>query len=150
MYKTSIVDREKICWIVGATSNPAITALIGVLLCTVDIVWLIIPPFYWASICFRSKPIWKLGPIGNKRELNGSDRKLIGNERQRSGMVGKVRVGLQRSKIAPDLRRSGTGRRSSVRSSVSWSSLIVNWSYESGTQRVLISVCRISSRSYLL
>ena len=51
---------------------------------------LVIPPFHWATICSRSKPIWKSGRIGDKRELNGSDRKLIGNERQRSGMVGKV------------------------------------------------------------
>ena len=109
----------------------------------------LMPPFHCATICSRSKPIWKSGPIGNKRELNGSDRKLIGNERQRSGMVGKVGGDLWTcTKIAPDLRWSGMGRRSSVRS-VSWSSLIISWSYESGTQRVL-SGCRISSRSYPL
>ena len=106
----------------------------------------VIPPFHWATIRSRSKPIWKSGPIGNKRELNGSDHKLSGNERQRSGMVGKVGGDLWTcSKIAPDLRGSGTGRGSSVRS-VIWFSLIVSWSYESGTQRVL-SGCRIPSRS---
>ena len=108
-----------------------------------------IPPFHWATIRSRSKPIWKSGPIGNKRELNGSDRKLSGNQRQRSGMVGKVGGDLWTcSKIAPDLRGSGTERRSSVRS-VSRSSLIVSWSYESGTQRVF-SGCRISPRSHPL
>ena len=50
------------------------------------------------------------------------------------------------SKIAPDLRGSGTGHRSSIRS-VSWSSLIVSWSYESGTTQRVLSGCRISSRS---
>ena len=109
----------------------------------------VIPPFHWATIRSRSKSIWKMGPIGNKRELNGSDGILSDNERQRSGVVGKVECDLWTcSKIAPDLRGSGTGRRSSVRS-VSWSSPIVRWSYELGTQRVL-SGCRISSRSYQL
>ena len=110
---------------------------------------LTVPPFHWATIRSRSKLIWKSGPIVNKRELNGSGLKLSGNERQRSDMVGKVGGDLWPcSKIAPDLRGSGMGRRSSVWS-VSWSSLIVNWSYESGTQRALIG-CRISSRSYPL
>ena len=111
--------------------------------------WHLIPPFHWATIRSRSKPIWKSGPIGNKRELNGSDCKLSGNERQRCGVVGKVGGDLWTcSKIAPDLRGSGTGRRSSVRS-VGWSSPIGNLSYESGTQRVF-SRCRISSRPYQL
>ena len=110
---------------------------------------LLIPPFHWATIRSRSKPIWKSGPIGNKCELNGSGRKLSGNEWQRSGMGGNVGGDfLMCSKIAPDLRGSGTGHRSSVRS-VSWSSLIVSWSDYSGTQRVLIG-CRILSRSYPL
>ena len=97
----------------------------------------LIPPFHWATIRSRSEPTWKSGPIGNKRELNGSDCKLSSNERQRSGMVGKVGGDLWTcSKIAPDLSRS------SVRS-VSRSLFIVSWSYESGTQRVL-SGCRTS------
>ena len=54
----------------------------------------LIPPFHWDTIRSRSEPIWKSGPIGNKRELNGSDRKLSGNERQRSSMVGNVRGDL--------------------------------------------------------
>ena len=62
-------------------------------------------------------------------------------------MVGKVGGNLW-TWSERELRRSGTGRWSSVRS-LSWSSLIVSWSYESGTQRVL-SGCRISSRSYPL
>ena len=91
------------------------------------------PPSHWATIRSRFKPIWRSGPIGNKRELNGGDPKLSGNKRQRSGMSGnggKVGGDLWTcSKIAPDLIASGKGRRSSVKS-VSWSSLIVSWSYE--------------------
>ena len=94
----------------------------------------LMPPFHWAMIRSRFKPIWRSGQIGNKRELNGGDPKLSGNERQWSGVVGKVGGDLWTcSKIAPNLIGSGTGLRSSVRS-VSWSSLIVSWSYESGTQ----------------
>ena len=74
------------------------------------------------------KPIWKSGPIGNKRELNGSDRKLSGNGAAWSGRSG------QSLNMFKDCPRSRTFKRRSV----SWSSLIVSCSYESGTQRVLV------------
>ena len=66
----------------------------------------IIHPVHWATIRSRSKPIWKSGPIGNKRELNDSDRKLSGNERQSRESRGRS---LNVFKDCPRFKRVGNG-----------------------------------------
>ena len=70
----------------------------------------LIPPFHWATIRSRSKPIWKSGPIGNKRELNGSDRKLSGNVAAWSGRSGAIFERVQRLPPIWEGRERGVGQ----------------------------------------
>ena len=67
---------------------------------------MVIPPFHWTTIRSRSKPIWKSGPIGNKRELNGSDRALSGDERRGREVWG---WSLNVLKDCPRFKRVGNG-----------------------------------------